>query len=160
MPSRLSQRIEFAVHASANPKTCWEVFTDWQNWNMFVPGTYKTIEWTKGEPWTIGSRVQMEIMRPVEFSTECVIIGSSPPSKIGWIHHEMENMVEQWVSFLPDGSAGGTDISVWMEINGRTLEVAGRNVIEVIREFKQDWYRRLARRCEELVLEQKDCRRA
>jgi len=159
MSSRLSQRIEFTVHTSAHPKLCWEVFTDWQNWNSFVPGTYKTIEWTKGEPWAVGSRVQMEMIRPVEFSTECVIIGSSPPSKIGWIHHEMENIVEQWVSFLPDGT-GGSDISVWMEINGRTLQIGGRDVVEVVREFKEDWYRRMAKRCEELALEQKDRRRA
>jgi hypothetical protein len=159
MSSRLSQRIEFTVHTSAPPKLCWEVFTDWQNWNSFVPATYKAIEWTKGEPWAVGSRVQMEMIRPVEFATECVIIGSSPPSKIGWIHHEMENMVEQWVSFLPDG-AGGSDISVWMEINGRTFEIGGRNIIDVIREFKEDWYRRMAQRCEELARESKDRRRA
>jgi hypothetical protein len=159
MSSRLSQRIEFTIYTSATPKLCWEVFTDWQNWNSFVPGTYKAIEWTKGEPWAVGSRVQMEMIRPVEFSTECVIIGSSPPSKIGWIHHEMENMVEQWVSFLPD-DAGGSDISVWMEINGHTLEIGGRNIIDVIREFKEDWYRGLAKRCEELAREGKDRRRA
>lgn len=159
MASRLSQRIEFTVHTSANPKLCWEVFTDWRNWNAFVPGTYKNIEWTKGEPWTLGSRVQMEMIRPTEFSTECVIVGSSPPSKIGWIHHEMENVVEQWISFLPDGH-GGANISVWLEINGRTLRIMGRDIVEVVREFKEDWYRRLARRCDDLALEGKDRRRA
>jgi hypothetical protein len=159
MPSRLSQRLEFAIHTSASPKLCWDVFTDWQNWNKFVPGTYGAIEWTKGEPWKVGSRVQMEMIRPTEFSTECVIVGSSPPSKIGWIHHELENIVEQWVSFLPDGH-GGANISVWMEINGHTFHLAGRDVVEVVREFKEDWYRKLAQRCEELAREQQDRRPA
>ncbi|PYX94405.1 MAG: hypothetical protein DMG67_01630 [Acidobacteria bacterium] len=159
MPSRLPQRIEFTVHTSADPKLCWEVFIDWEKWNSFLPGIYKKIEWTKGEPWALGSRVHMEMLQPVEFNTECVIIGSSPPNKIGWIHHEMQNMVEQWISFLPDGERG-SNISIWLEINGRTLQILGRDVVEVVREFKQEWYRRLAQRCDELTLERKDRRRA
>jgi len=159
MPSRLPQRIEFAVHTSANPQLCWEVFTDCEHWSSFLPGVYKKIEWTKGEPWALGSRVQMEMLQPAEFNTECVIIGSSPPNKIGWIHHEMQNMVEQWVSFLPDGESG-SNISIWLEINGRTLQIQGRDVVEVVREFKQEWYRRLAQRCDEITLERKDRRRA
>ena len=62
MPSRLPQRIEFTVHTSADPKLCWEVFIDWEKWNSFLPGIYKKIEWTKGEPWALGSRVHMEML--------------------------------------------------------------------------------------------------
>jgi hypothetical protein len=151
MPSRLPQRIEFTVHTCADPGLCWRVFTDWENWNSFVPGTYGKIEWTKGNPWVLGSRVSMEMLRPLKFDTECVIIGSSPPNKIGWIHHEMQNIVQQWISFLPDGH-GATNISVWLEIDGKTLEISGRDVIEVVREFKQQWYSRFAKRCDELAL--------
>ena len=71
----------------------------------------------------------------------------------------MQNMVEQWISFLPDGERG-SNISIWLEINGRTPQVLGRDVVEVVREFKQEWYRRLAQRCDELTLERKDRRRA
>jgi len=93
----------------------------------------------------------MEMLRPLKFDTECVIIGSSPPNRIGWIHHEMQNIVQQWISFLPDGH-GATNISVWLEIDGKTLEISGRDVIEVMREFKQQWYSRFAKRCNELAL--------
>jgi hypothetical protein len=155
MPSRLPQRIEFTVHSRANPALCWSVFTDWERWNAFVPGTYRKIEWTKGTPWALGSRVRMEMLKPVEFSTECVIVGSSPPNRMGWIHHEMENMVEQWVSFQA-AKGGGTNISVWLEINGRTLEVGGRDIVELVREFKQEWYKRMAERCDLLASERED----
>ena len=47
-----------------------------------------------------------------------------------------------------------------IEINGRTLQILDRDVVEVVREFKQEWYRRLAQRCDELTLERKDRRRA
>jgi len=62
-----------------------------------------------------------------------------------------KNIVEQGISFLPDGH-GATNISVWLEINGKTLEISGRDVIEVVREFKQQWYSRFAKRCDDLAL--------
>jgi hypothetical protein len=144
------KRIEYAVRSHADVDLCWKVFTDCEHWNSFVPGTYGKIEWV-GEPWAVESRVRMELFLPVPLKTDCVIIGSSPPNKVGWINHELENAVEQWVFFQPLDE-GGTVISLWLEIRGNTQMLQGRDIGIVMREYKENWYNRLAQKCDELAV--------
>ena len=143
------KRIEYAVRSHADVNLCWKVFTDCEHWNSFVPGTYGSIEWV-GEPWAVESRVRMELLQPVPLKTDCVIIGSSPPNKVGWINHELENAVEQWVFFKPHDE-GGTVISIWLEIRGNTQMLMGRDIEQVTREYKENWYNCLAKKCDELA---------
>ncbi|MEO8726003.1 MAG: SRPBCC family protein [Acidobacteriaceae bacterium] len=45
------------------PARVWEHFHDVSQWKRFNPAI-NDVKWTKGEPWTVGSQLSMELVQP------------------------------------------------------------------------------------------------
>ena len=59
------EHLEYTVFTKASPSLAWEMFCDYRLWPRFSD-VYGDICWSKGKPWTAGSRLKIEIVRPQE----------------------------------------------------------------------------------------------
>jgi hypothetical protein len=139
-------RVEYSAATSADPELTWKLFTNIFLWRRFAD-VYGDIEWRSGEPWVVGSRLKIEIVRPLKTTVDHVITVSSRPKCIAWIDHAMGNTMEQWVQFEATED-GGTRVHTWAELTGTTGTVGERPVAEVLKDFIGGWYDRFCEECD------------
>jgi hypothetical protein len=139
-------RVEYSAVTQADPALAWRVFTDWQRWRRFSD-FYGGIRWLSGVPWQVGSRLQIELVRPARTTVDHVITVCTPPHCVAWIDHALGNTMEQWVVFESLAS-GGTRVRTWAEVVGPTAELEGKPVGDLVRAFIELWYTRFCSDCD------------
>jgi len=142
--------ISYAVETKATAAVAWEVFADWTRWPQFSDA-YGSIRWVQGEPWKKGSRLYIEILRPVHTRVDHVILVCEPTKRVAWIDHALGTTLEQWVYFEPL-AAGGTRVHTWAEFTGIATIIAGRPLKRVLQEFTETWYDNYAAECDRWVV--------
>ena len=142
-----SQLFQYTVITKASPVVAWRVFSDWTRWHSFA-NVYGSVSWHEGKPWQVGSRLLIELMRPVATVIDHVIIACDPAKKIGWIDNALGVTIIQWVEFEPQVN-DRTVIHTWGEIAGAKLVVAGRTVEQLVNSFTETWYENFRAACDE-----------
>ena len=143
-------RFQHAVVTKASADLAWEVFSNVHHWNSFA-NIYGRVEWREGPPWQAGSRLNIEIVRPVHTVIEHVITSCVPSRRLGWIDHAMGVAMAQWVNFEPDKS-GGTRVHTWGDLVHSGVTIGGRGVEQLLTSFTETWYGNFRRACDALVL--------
>ena len=136
---------EYSIETVASPSLVWQIFSNWWLWPKFSD-IYGEIRWVAGEAWEPGSRLRIEVVRPVRISVEHVITACVPEKRVGWIDHGIGTTIEQWVYFEP--RAGGTRVRTWAEFTGIAIVVAGRPIRELLLNFTHDWYDAFQAECD------------
>src|SRR5437899_9626326 len=97
-------RVEYSAWTRADRETVWKIFSDWRRWQRFSD-CYGEVDWLSGTPWMVGSRLRIEMVRPMRMRVDHVITVCSPGECVAWIDHFMGNTMEQWVVFerRPEG---------------------------------------------------------
>lgn len=139
-------RVEYAGVTRANPNLAWKLFSDFRRWRRFSD-IYGEIRWVSGAPWSVGSRLRIDLVRPVRTTVDHVIIACSPGERVGWIDHAFSNTMEQWVAFQPRAE-GGTLVETWAEMVGPAVTLGGRPVRKLLKTFIELWYSRFCRECD------------
>lgn len=146
----VSRKFSYEVLVKASPKLAWEIFSNWRRWHTFA-NVYGRLEWVKGEPWTVGSRLSIEILQPVHVIIDHVITHCDPAEKVGWIDHAMGVAIDQWVAFEPKNGSG-TLVRVSGEIVGSELTFPNGTTLETyVNEFTRSWYEAYAEVCNQLA---------
>ena len=143
-------RIEHAVITKAQPRVSWQIFTDWKRWSR-ISNRYQEIQWY-GRPWSPGSRMRVELLRPFEVTVDRVITACVPGKSLAWINHVIGYTMEQWVFFQPV-AGGGTRIFTWLEFTGPQATIDGRSVQEFIEEYINEWYEAFRLECDRAVMD-------
>jgi hypothetical protein len=140
--------LEYTVFTKASPSLAWEMFSNYSLWPRFSD-IYGDIHWSKGKPWTAGSRLQIEIVRPRKATVDHVITICSPARQVAWIDHVLGNTMEQWVTFeaQPDGR---TRIHTWADITSSAPFVTV-NFSDFVRRFIRQWYDSFCSACDQLA---------
>jgi hypothetical protein len=146
-------RVEYSAWTRADRQTVWKIFSDWRRWQRFSD-CYGEVDWLSGTPWMVGSRLRIEMVRPIRMRVDHVITVCSPGECVAWIDHFMGNTMEQWVVFerRPEG---GTSVKTWAEVAGLGTIGGGRQVRSLIKSFIELWYSRFCRECDRI--HQKAC---
>lgn len=141
--------LQYTAFTKASPALAWELFCDFRLWSRFS-NIYGEIQWSKGKPWTPGSRMKIEIVQPIKATVDHVITICSPPEQIAWIDHTLGNTMEQWLTFeaLADGR---TRVHTWAEITGSAPFVSARNFSDFVRDFIRQWYDSFCLACDQLA---------
>lgn len=135
----MSRSFSYEVLVKASPKLAWEIFSNWRRWHTFA-NVYGRIEWVKGDPWTVGSRMNIEIVRPLHVVVDHVITHCDPAEKVGWIDNALGVAIDQWVEF-EQKSGGGTMVRTAGEIVGSNIELSnGVKLDQFVADFTRQWY--------------------
>jgi hypothetical protein len=144
-----SHLFQYTVITKASPVVAWRIFSDWNRWPTFA-NVYGSLRWHEGKPWEVGSRLFIQLLRPVTTIIDHVIITCAPAKKIGWIDNALGVTIIQWVEFERQ-AADRTVVHTWGEIAGAKLEVAGRTVEQLVNSFTETWYENFRAACDERV---------
>jgi len=136
----------YSVITKASPALAWEVFSDWRQWNNFA-NVYGELRWREGTPWEPGSRLEIEILKPVNTGIDHVITNCIPGQKVGWIDHAMGVAMAQWVSFDNLGTKG-TRVHTWGDIVHGGVTIGGVRVEQLVTSFVETWYENFRRACD------------
>ncbi|MGH9676340.1 MAG: hypothetical protein ACRD36_04500 [Candidatus Acidiferrum sp.] len=142
-------RFTYSVTTKASPARAWEIFSDWRRWNQFAD-VYGQLRWSEGHPWQAGSRMAIELVRPVNVILEHVITSCLPGRKVGWIDHGLGVAMAQWVNFN-DLGAKGTQVHTWGDVMHSGVVIAGRSVEQLIASFTETWYENFRVACDRLI---------
>jgi hypothetical protein len=138
----------YTVLTKASPELAWKIFCDHRQWNNFAD-VYGELRWREREPWTVGSRLQIELLRPVNTVIEHVIISCVPGRRIGWLDHALGVVIGQWITFEPHGDV--TRVHTWGDIVHSGVTVAGRRVEDLVTNFTQTWYENFRMACDQMA---------
>jgi hypothetical protein len=144
LPSR--QRFHISLTTKANRRCVWETYLNLENWRDFA-NIYGNMKWTHGQPWAVGSRLEIEVLRPVEAIVEHSIIVCIPGRQVGWTESVGSFTLAQWVSF-DDEANGSTRIQTAGEISPNDIIVDGKSADHFVKTFKETWYENFRRSCD------------
>jgi hypothetical protein len=130
-------RIEYSVFTNADCNVAWKVFADWRYWHK-LSDIYGSMEW-RGAPWEAGSRLQIQIVKPVATVVDQVITVCAPPRCVAWIDHVMGYTMEHWVLFDPSYVTGEPSSLEWQHLR------------EFLESFIEQWYGNFAAECDRLA---------
>jgi len=142
--------VSYSVETKANPELVWQVFADWELWYRYSDWL-GDISWTSGEPWQVGSRMEVEMIRPVHSHAHRRLQVSVPGKRLSWIDHILGTTFEEWVFFEPisiGATRNCTRVHVWAEFTGILSVVAGRPLKRVVQDFFLTWYNNFAAECD------------
>ncbi len=142
-------RFEYSVMTKASPEHAWEVFSNWRRWPEFAD-IYGELNWREGRPWTPGSRLEIELVRPVNTVVTHIITNCQPAKRVGWIDHSLGVVLAQWVSF-EDRAEQGTRVQTWGDLVHSGTMIAGRTAEQLVTSFTETWYENFRSACERLA---------
>ena len=138
--------VSYSVETKAGVELAWEVFADWSRWREYSDWIGEA-RWTLGTPWTQGSRMEIELVRPVHAHANRVLQVCVPGKRIAWIDHLLGTTFEEWIFFEPITNHR-TRVHAWAEFTGILSVVAGQPLKRVVQEFFQTWYDNYATECD------------
>lgn len=140
---------QYSITTKANPSLAWEIYTNLQNWPAFA-NIYGELKWD-GRPWEVGSRLEIEIVRPVKTVIDHLIICCEPTLELGWIDRAADVTIGQWVKFEPQPD-GGTRVHTWGDVSPSGKMIVGRSVEHLVRVFTATWYENFRMACDGLPI--------
>ena len=143
-------RFEYSITTQASPKLAWKVFSNWRTWNQFA-NVYGDLRWREGKPWEPGSRMEIQLLHPVNVIIDHVITSCTPGERVGWIDHAIGVALGQWLTFEPKPE--GTRVHTWGDIVHSGVTISGRKVEHLITTFTEMWYENFRRACDQLAQE-------
>lgn len=138
-------RVECTHYTRVDCGMAWRIFSDIGRWRIFSDA-YRSIEW-RGEPWAPGSRLQIDIVKPVVARQDRVITMCTPPRGVAWINHVLGYSMEQWVLFDPVDS--GTRVSTWLELTGSGFH--GQDVGKMVTRIMENWFSNFCAECDRVA---------
>lgn len=143
------QKFQYEVVTKATANLAWEIFSNWRRWHTFS-NVYGSLEWTQGSPWSEGSRLRIEIVRPVHMFVEHLITYCDPAKKVGWIDNAFGVVLEQWVTFQTMAN-GFTRVTYTGEmVGGEAIDLGGKSAGALFEEFNRGWYDNFRTVCDQL----------
>lgn len=141
-------RFQYCVATKAPRSTTWDLYLNREKWRDYV-NIYGELKWAHGEPWKLGSRMQIEVLHPLEVVFQHSIVLFQPKREIAWVDRAMGVTISQWVNF-EDRPSGGTQIYTEGDISAAGVSVGGKSVDRLVRVFTEMWYENFRTACDEL----------
>jgi len=138
---------EYAVVTKAGPDLAWKLYTDWSQWRNFA-NIYGDFKWSEGQPWAVGSRLDVEILRPVKAVIDHLIIIYEEGREMAWIDRALGVTICQRVEFEPLPS-GGTRIRTWGDVSPSDILIVGKPVSRLVDTFMETWYENFRNACDQ-----------
>jgi len=140
----MSRTIRHSVVSTCSPEHAFEVYIDWQRWRH--RSVFGEMGWAAGDPWTIGSRMEIELTYPQPTRVQEVVVAFRANQPVGLISHALGVTIEHNVYFEP--LDGGSKITVQIQIAGPVAFVAGFAVQPIIESITLKQFEDLKTECD------------
>lgn len=142
-------RFQYHITTKAGKSLTWEIYRNWTLWNTFA-NIYGELHWRDGKPWEVGSRLQIEILKPTHCVIDHVITENEAERRLAWVDTSLDVTIRQWVEFqeLPTGE---TRVHTWGEIYPAQLKIGGHTVAHLLDTFTETWYENFRYFCDEFM---------
>jgi hypothetical protein len=140
-------QFQYTIKTQAGPAQAWEIYANWNLWPRFA-NIYGEIAWIEGRPWEVGSRMKIEILKPVRSTIDHLIICCEPAKELGWIDRCSGLTMSQWVEFTPLAN-GGTKIHTWGDLSSPEMKFGVKSAKELLATFIETWYENYRMACDE-----------
>jgi hypothetical protein len=127
-------RFQYCVMTKAARAAAWGLYLDWTQWNKCA-NIYGERKWTQGEPWKVGSRMEIHVLRPIEVIIQHSITLFQPHTEIAWIDRALGITISQLVSF--ETSPRGPQIYTEGETSPTGAVIGGKSVDRLVRVFTE-----------------------
>jgi len=121
------------------------IYVDVDRWchrNLFG-----NIRWVQGKPWEAGSRLRIEILKPIRTTVDQVVQRFEANQSVSYISHVLGITCETRVSFIPVSSEQ-TAINVGMQLVGTLSRALGFAIEPAIEKSTKDFFEALRKECE------------
>lgn len=131
-------KLENEVIANCSPEAIWFHFNDITQWPVNVPTIIGAARWESGEPWQVGSKFSMKLLKPMPVYFTPEILEFTPPNSIHWIARGTAVTAEQWFNFeaQPDGT---TRMTARQQFDGPMTFMFGETVQRQISDMYTEW---------------------
>ena len=140
-------RFDYTITTKASPALAWKLYSDHKMWPNFA-SVYGDVKWSEGRPWEVGSRLEIQILRPIKAVIDHLIISCEPEHELGWIDRALGVTIGQWVEFEPLRS-GGTRVYTWGDVAPADTLIGGQSVSRLVHSFTETWYENFRNACDE-----------
>jgi len=142
-------RFQYSVTTKAGRSLAWEIYRNWTLWNTFA-NIYGDLQWRDGKAWEVGSRLQIEILKPAHCVIDHVITECETDKRIGWVDTSIGVTIHQWVHF-EELSTGETQVRTWGDISPADRKIGGHTVAHLLSTFTETWYENFRYFCDQFV---------
>jgi hypothetical protein len=142
-------RFIYSVTTRASRSLAWEIYRNWTLWNTFA-NIYGELHWRDGRPWEVGSRLQIEILKPAHCVIDHVITENVFERRLAWADRAEGISIRQWVDF-GDLPSGDTRIHTWGDVAPAERKIGGRTVAQLFSSFTETWHENFRHFCDEFV---------
>jgi len=139
------QSFDFQVVLNCPLSTVFAIYVDidrWCNRNLFGE-----IRWVQGRPWEPGSRLRIEVVKPIRTSVDQVVQRFEVNESVSYLSHVLGITCETRVTFIPV-SAQQTAINVGMQLVGTVTRALGFAIEPVIAKSTKGFFEELRKECE------------
>lgn len=136
---------DFQVVLNCPLSTVFAIYVDigrWRNRNLFGE-----IRWVQGRPWEPGSRLRIEVVKPIRTSVDQVVQRFEANESVSYLSHVLGITCETRVTFIPV-SDQQTAINVGMHLVGTVTRALGFAIEPVIAKSTKGFFEELRKECE------------
>lgn len=140
--------IDYSTVADCHPDHIWLSIEDIRRWCQFDSEAIESVHWVSGQPWEKGSRFQIKLRKPINYTLTTEIVEAEKPILIHWRGKGGGITGEQWYIFklLPDDK---TEMRTLQHYSGAPLALLGDKAKHAIEQGIQHVFERIKREGEE-----------
>lgn len=142
-------RLEYQTVAKCRPQHVWQVFAELVRWSQWNPVIGKS-HWISGEPWKLGSKFFMEILKPRRMTFKPVINEINAPNRVAWTGKVPGFKGTHWHEFTAQAD-GTTLVKTWEEFSGLATVFFSSKMKKRLIDMYAAWLASLAAEAERLA---------
>lgn len=122
----MSLKIEHTAAAQCAPEFLWKAMEKIEEWPRLDPDALKEVQWVSGQPWTVGARFSMSLLKPMPFKMTPEVTAVDPGHKVSFRGEGSGVTVETSYTFRAAG--GGSEITGVQELSGGPIMFFGASM--------------------------------
>jgi hypothetical protein len=124
----MSLKLEHSLAVNATPEAAWRVFAHVELWSTWDPGALRSARWTSGEPWALGSTLEIVMIKPLPFTLVMKVSVADSPAHVQLTGEGSGVDVEQNYYLAWNAATSATEMRTIQEFSGMAVTFFGDQV--------------------------------
>ncbi len=116
-------KIQHTAAAQCPPEFLWKAMEKIEEWPRLDPTALQEVKWVSGQPWTVGAKFSMSLLKPLPFKLTPEVTAIEPGRKVAFRGEGSGVTVETSYTFRAAGE--GSEIVAVQELSGGPIMFFG-----------------------------------